>query len=115
MPDEPEVLESDDALQEEEQEEVHAPFLYVLWDGLIHTVLATIYFLVISAIAIAVDLVLHWVEARKVVEIYKLSRIIHWEVEFMAYSLATVDTFLFVRMLTKPGIEWIVRFVRRDD
>jgi len=60
----------------------------------------------------AIDLGLHWFERRCFVQEYELSPVIRWEVELMAYTLATVDTFLFLRMLIQPGIQWVVAVVR---
>jgi hypothetical protein len=79
----------------------------------IHTVLATIYFLLITCIAIAIDLSLHWFETLGFVIKYGLSPIIKWEVELMAYTLATVDTFLFARMLIQPVVEYVVELRRK--
>ena len=95
------------------EEEVPASF--VVWGGIVHTFLYAFYFLGISCVAIAIDLGLHWFETLCFVERYKLSGIIRWEVELMAYTLATVDTFLFIRVLIQPGIQWLVRTVRRHE
>lgn len=120
MPDEPDLdapilTGVREALEDDGDEpEGELPTGFLVWGGLIHAVLATVYFLVISAIAIAVDLGLHWFETLGFVQKYKLSRIIGWEIELMAYTLATIDAFLFMRMLIKPAIEWIARTVRRE-
>jgi hypothetical protein len=98
---------------EEPLEEEEPPIGFVVWGMAIHTVLATIYFLLITCIAIAIDLSLHWFETLGFVQKYGLSPIIKWEVELMAYTLATVDTFLFVRMLIQPVVEYVMELRRK--
>jgi hypothetical protein len=70
-----------------------------IWGMAIDAILAIFYFLLISCIAIAIDLGLRWLTNRAFVEKYGLSPIIKWEVELIAFTLATVGTFLFLRML----------------
>jgi hypothetical protein len=88
------------------QEEEY-PLWAVLWTGTVHTVLSTIYFVLITCLAVAIDLGLHWFETLTFVRRYGLSPIIRWEVELMAYTLATVDCFLFVRALIKPLVVFL--------
>jgi hypothetical protein len=85
----------------------------MLWDRLVHTLLFTIYFLLIGCIAIGIDLSLHWFERLQFVEHYRLSRIIQWEIELMAYTLATVDCFLFMRKLIQPVVEFFAGLIKR--
>ncbi len=86
--------ESEEALEEQQ-----SPIGFRIWGMGIHAILATFYFLLISCIAIAIDLGLHWLTRRAFVEEYGLSPIIKWEVELTAFTLATIGTFLFLRML----------------
>ena len=72
----------------------------------------TLNFLVLSCIAIGIDLSLHWLEKTRFVEMYGLSRIIRWEVEAMAYALASVDCVLFLWGLIEPLIHSVVEMVR---
>jgi len=95
-----------------EDEESELPFGFVIWGMAIHTVLSSVYFVLIACLAIAIDLGLHWFEELHWVQQYQLSPIIKWEVELMAYTLATVDTLLFLRALIQPGIQYIWRQVR---
>lgn len=95
------------------QEETEVPFWMVVWGKAIHVVLWTAYFLLISAAAIGIDLGLHWFEALCFVERYHLSRIIQWEIELMAYTLATVDCFLFMRALIQPIVEFMAGLIIR--
>ena len=90
----------------EEMEEL--PFGWVVWGNLVHTSVTTFYFLFISCIAIGIDLALHWFVKLQFVQTYELSSIIRWEIEGMAYTLASVDVFLFMRVLLQPIIEFIV-------
>ncbi len=84
-----------------------------VWGHAVETLLSTSYFLLISGIAIAVDLGLHRFQALPFVAHYGLSPIIRWEIELMAYTLATVDFFLFMRRLIQPTIEFVIDTVRR--
>jgi hypothetical protein len=97
---------------EEYSPETESPFR-VLWDRLIHTLLFTFYFLLISCVAIGIDLSLHWFERLRFVEHYGLSRIIRWEIELMAYTLATVDCFLFTRKLIQPVVKFLAGLIKR--
>lgn len=93
---------------------VEVPLWLEFWGAAIETVLSTLYFLFISAIAVGIDLGLHWFERRPFIELYGLSRIIQWEIELMAYTLATVDCFLFMRrLLIQPVIEFVVKALKR--
>jgi hypothetical protein len=98
--------------EEEFAPETESPFR-LLWDRLIHTLLYTIYFLLISCIAIGIDLSLHWFERLRFVERYGLSPIIQWEIELMAYTLATVDCFLFMRKLIEPVVKFLAGLIQR--
>jgi len=104
-----EALPQEEALILEEDEEhedfAELPVWAVLWDPLVHVIVHTAYFLLIASVAVAIDLGLHWFERRWWVERYVLSRWIRWDIEFMAYALATVDCFLFLRTLIKPLVE----------
>ncbi len=95
-----------------EENGTEIPLWWVFWESAIHTVLSTIYFILITLIAVAIDLGLHWFESLAFVEYYGLSRIIKWEIELMAYTLATVDCFLFMRKLIQPVAEFLADMVR---
>ena len=99
-------VETDDADEE-------VPIHWVIGAMTLHTALSTFYFLLITCIAIGIDLGLHWFEKRPFVEKYGLSPLISWEVEFMAYTLATVDAFLFLRMLIKPGVDYLWGLIKQ--
>ncbi len=79
--------------------ELPLPIGLRIWGMAVHAILATFYFLLISCVAIAIDLGLRWLTNRAFVEKYGLSPIIKWEVELVAFTLVTVGTFLFFRML----------------
>jgi hypothetical protein len=101
-------------LSDPESNEVAAvPYWLEVWGHLVETLVSTIYFLLISSIAVLIDLGLHRFDALPWVERYKLSPVIRWEIELMAYTLATVDCFLFMRKLIQPIIEFVADGIRR--
>ena len=110
-PDQAEAEKEQEPLEFGEKHEPELPFWMVLWGRFIHIFLWTAYFLLISAAAIGIDLGLHWFEKRSFVENYGLSPIIRWEIELMAYTLATVDCFLFMRRLIQPIVEYTARVI----
>lgn len=83
------------------------PFSWTLWGRTIHAIVYAVYFLVISAPAVAIDFGIRWYERRAFIEKYGLSPILKWEFEFMAYALATVDCFLFLRAIIQPVVDFI--------
>jgi len=95
------------------QEEVEVPAWLELWGHAVETLLSTIYFLLISAIAVSIDLRLHRFQALPFVVRYGLSWVIRWEIELMAYTLATVDCFLFMRRLIQPLVGFVAEAIRR--
>jgi hypothetical protein len=97
-------------LESEQYDEEGVPLWLEIWGKLIHAILYTAYFFVIICMAIAIDLSLHWFEKRPFVEYLQLSRVIKWEIELMAYSLAGVDCFLFMRRLIEPLVTYVRRF-----
>jgi hypothetical protein len=108
------VIEDAGTDPQDEEVVIEVPPWLEFWGAAIETVLSTLYFLFISSIAVGIDLGLHWFERRPFIQFYGLSRIIQWEIELMAYTLATVDCFLFMRrLLIQPVIEFVVKALKR--
>lgn len=99
---------------EESLEEEPVPLGLRIWGMAVRAILVTIFFVLISCIAIAIDVALHWFASLPLVAKYGLSPIIRWEVELVAYTFATVGTLLLLRMLIQPVVEFAWRVTKRS-
>lgn len=99
--------------REEALEVEPVPLGFRIWRMAIHVALAIIFFVLISCLAIVVDHGVHWYASLPAVARNGLNPIIRWEVELIAYTIATVGTLLFLRMLIQPAMGFAGRVIKR--